>query len=836
MATRISLGGNFNTAGSWAVVDTTSLLDSEAGNTELTTSYVESAGFIPGAITIDGIAVKLASRAASPTGTVSVRLALSGATVTGTEVTINATDLPTCGTTTNEGGWILFKFAAPVLLVAATTYTVSAKESVATADVFLYRNATAGNWSRMLRTTTTGAPAATDQLDIMGEHTGAGTGNNITITMDNTAATDFGSGTDGAVAITVCKRGTLNYAYAAATNYYLKCSGNVIVYNGGTMTIGTVANPIPRGGTAVLEFDPVADGGMGLLVRNGATFTAQGLSRTIGKNVVSCKLNTNEAINQTELGVDTDTGWLDNDAIAVASTTRTYSQCENGTLNGAAAAAVLTVDGFGGAGGGLAYAHSGTSPTQAEVILLTRNVKISSTSSTIMAYCYFATTATVNIDWVEFYYLGENAATRRGVEADTTTGSCDMQYSSFHDCEDWGFYAANSASANITWSYNVMYNCDTAGSAAIYASAYFVTSSASSNVASNDIILKSAYDGIRWYCLRGSISYITGSSCTNDGIVIGSTSNSPFGSVDYLTAHSNNAAGINLQFYGDEGTISNIITWRNNTHGIQTGSGERRNMIFDTITAFGNTIRNINLGNTHNSIFNNLVLDGEAAYATVSGIGGSWSASSICDIKIYDSTFGATTAHSTNDIILNADSYSTIELINCLLTASTEVSIPTTAMPGSYVKSSKHDQTAGKFKSWFKYGTVGTDTAIFNTASPSMKLTPNSASYKLESGSFKVNVNSGQTCTPSVFVRESVIGDGTDYNGNRIRLVLKRNDAIGITADTVLDTATVASEGAFEEIGAVTPVATDDGVMEFVIDCDGTTGWINVDDFSATVA
>lgn len=165
MPAKISIAtGNFADASTWGVVDATSLLDSEVGSTALTTAYVESAAFTPGAITIDGIAIKLAARVASPTGTISVRLAQAGATVAGTEVAINVSDLPTCSVATNEGGWILFKFASPVLLIAATAYTVSAKCSVAS-EATLYRNVTAGNWSRMLRTTTTGAPSATDQLD-----------------------------------------------------------------------------------------------------------------------------------------------------------------------------------------------------------------------------------------------------------------------------------------------------------------------------------------------------------------------------------------------------------------------------------------------------------------------------------------------------------------------------------------------------------------------------------------------------------------------------------------------------------------------------------------------
>ena len=51
MATKISAAsGNF-TGSIWATVDSTSLLDDQTGNTTLTTSYVASQSFTPGAIT-----------------------------------------------------------------------------------------------------------------------------------------------------------------------------------------------------------------------------------------------------------------------------------------------------------------------------------------------------------------------------------------------------------------------------------------------------------------------------------------------------------------------------------------------------------------------------------------------------------------------------------------------------------------------------------------------------------------------------------------------------------------------------------------------------------------
>ena len=177
--------GNLTDAATWGLIDPTAeaFLDSQANNTALGTSYTETAAFTPGAITVDAIAVKVASRSGSPSGTMSVRLALAGVTVTGTEVTVNVSDLQSGNATSNdstmfgnfsETGWYLFKFASPVLLVVATAYTLSAKTSSGS-QVNLYRDGTTSNWSRFLRTTTTQAPAAGDDMVIAGEWTAAAT-------------------------------------------------------------------------------------------------------------------------------------------------------------------------------------------------------------------------------------------------------------------------------------------------------------------------------------------------------------------------------------------------------------------------------------------------------------------------------------------------------------------------------------------------------------------------------------------------------------------------------------------------------------------------------------
>lgn len=452
--------GNFTTAGTWGTVNAASYNNVETTTTALTTTYALSSTFTPGAVTISHIGVKLSVRTGT-TGTISVCLDQGGSDVAGTTVTINTADLPVAATAGLNGGWHFFKLASPVLLLAATLYSVKAKTSSAS-QVSLFSTATT-NWARALITTTTGAPAAGDDLIIAGEYTGAGTSNSFTVTMDNTASTDFGAASTSLVtpAIAICNKGTLSYGTSASTAYTMKISGNAIVYSGGTFNIGTVGSEIPRTSTAELFFDCGANVDFGLTVRNLGTFNSQGLSRASGKNIYYCKLNTDEAVASTSLGVDTDTGWLDNDEIAVASTTQTIGQCESGALNGAAGASTLTVDGFAGAGGGLAFAHSGTSPTQAEIVLITRNITIRGSSTTLQSYFDVKANSTVNCKWTAFKWMGSNTANKRGIDVATTTGTFSMTYcslSNFAVTGSAGVIISAASGSGITFSNNITFS------------------------------------------------------------------------------------------------------------------------------------------------------------------------------------------------------------------------------------------------------------------------------------------------------------------------------------------------------------------------------------------
>lgn len=859
MAVLVSIAtGNFTDASTWGVVDATSYLnDQNATESLLTTAYsgTRSAAFTPGAITISHIGVKLCERIGT-TGTISVCLELdSGDTlVAGTEVTINVADLPSVTEANLAGGWIFFKLASPVTLSAATAYQVAAKTSSATM-VDLWCNGTADNLSRALVTTTTAAPGAGDDLIVAGEKTGAGTGNSFTVTNNNTATTDFGSAPTAANSLitpglAICHGGTFQYGTTAATNYYLKMSNTIIVYAGGTLNIGTTGTPIPRDSTAVLEFDPGTDGDYGLIARNLGTLNIQGLSRTSGKNIVACKLNTDEAANSTSLGVDTDTGWLDNDQIAVASTTRTPTNTEAGTLNGNAGASSLTVDGFGGAGGGLANAHSGTSPTQAEVILITRNIKIRSATSTLMAYVNCHATSVVDIDWAEFYYLGENATSKRGIEVATTSGgSFNIQYSSIHDTEDGALYLTG-ATGSVVVSNNTFYNTNTAITNNVYTLSIAATSGA--HTITNNTLLApknsaSSLSGntVNFADYGSNFSNNTIAGATSDTSTSANSAAILFNSNGILDTfqnnlvHSSNGAGMYCPagLMPDTGTIDGLTVYRNTSRAISNQANNAHgNLIFLDCTFFGNQGGNVffdTSGSVGLIIFDGCISNSDASFSTTTGYTFNGSPGKYL---LIDCIFSSITAH-TNDINISASTIATmeIELINCSLAGTNEVANSNNLNFVGFVRSHKNDQSATTFKNYYRFGTIQSDQTIRHTASGySWKLTPNSATRKLllpgptMLDTFKAAVNASSLVTITAYVYKD-----SSYNGNAPRLVIVGGILDGIASD-VIDSLTVAHSN-WEQL-SVQATPNEAGVIEYYIDCDGTAGNVYVDDITITQA
>jgi hypothetical protein len=834
-------GNLSDAAGTWDTVDATSYLYSVAANTALTTAYVESQAFTPGAITIDGIVVHISSRASAPVGTMSIRLAQGGALVAGTEVTINVSDIDRPGGTgLHAPGLYLFKFAAPVLLLAATPYTVSAKTSSA-AMVNLYRNATAGNWSRMLRTTTAANPGAGDEWHVLGEWTAAATKTNRTIAMDETAVTDYGSAsTDlNLQSVTVGKGGTLACNNAGATNYMLQVSGGVRVWGGGIFTYGTVASPIPITSTATLQFDCAADGDFGLLADG--TFTAQGVARTSGKNVVQVLLNTDEAAAQTVLGVDTDCGWLNGDIVDIASTSRTFSQSEQRTMSADASATTITVS------AGLTNAHSGTSPTQAEVILVTRNVIIRSVSTTAMAFATFGDTSTVDLDWVWFRYLGAATNYKFGVQIRTQSGgSFDMRYCSVTDFETQGIYiGGTSITSNASVSIR---DCGlTSRQNAVQQEAFVLTQTDGQNI-TIDRITVTANDGASGArsgfsfdaAPYATISNIRASGCEASGIDCQTPTSLadllPAGTMSSFTAHSNANHGIGLSGNFPI-TITTVSIWRNNnalsTGGLNvSGPGEK---VIDGGSIFGNSSNNIFITAPNEFIGKSLTVAGDTTFSTATGLSFNGS-SSYFFTRLENCSFGDVSgifaAHTSQDITFGGGR-KTVQLIlvDTLLDSATELASTGVLQGQSVIRYQRVDQATAVHKSTYYgavNGTVEYDTAVFRTAAPSEKMSPTSVYpvWRMRSQVRRRPIRSGQTASISVYVRKSAA-----YNGSAPRLILLSNPAVGIDSDVVAATHAAIAD-TWELLSYTTAAASEDGVVSFYVDCDGSAGSVYTEDWA----
>ena len=434
-ATLISTAsGNINATATWSVVDTTganALLNSEAANTALTTSPVASSTFTPAAETISGFAVKLASVAAAPSGTITLELLDSTTSTAKCTRTVNVTDLVSAGPTTSEGGWINVTCPASFATNGTDAYEVLASTSVAS-QVNLFSD-TGNDWDRLLVTTgtKTGGPAAADDFLVYGNLTGAGTHTAFTVTVNTTANINYGADANTLVApsIAVGQFGTLAYGVTASTNFDMEFAGPLVIYNGGIFTVGTAASPIPATSNATLTMNSATEGDTGVNVRNGGTFNSAGSSG--GRNVVKTKLTATATAGATTLTTADTTGWLAGDSLYVAGTDIVTSNTPSGyhgeaVTSGAASGTSLPI------GAALVNTHTATqlnytsSQTNTaylmnmfpDVVLLNRNVIIQGATSANNGYLFFQAASNAAMTWTEFSQISGTAAGSRGLEVD----------------------------------------------------------------------------------------------------------------------------------------------------------------------------------------------------------------------------------------------------------------------------------------------------------------------------------------------------------------------------------------------------------------------------------
>jgi hypothetical protein len=159
------------------------------------------------------------------------------------------------------------------------------------------------------------------------------------------------------------------------------------------------------------------------------------------------------------------------------------------------------------------------------------------------------------------------------------------------------------------------------------------------------------------------------------------------------------------------------------------------------------------------------------------------------------------------------------------------VGLPSTYFPWGF--NSINHNNSGFNRFYANIGRIDTDSTYFYDSRLSTRLTPTSSTFKLRTNTFRVPTNSGQSCNVIVWVRKSTTSDGSNYNGSQPRLVLQYNPFIGGTGDLVVASGTT-SNGIWERLAYSSPALSSRTIYEFYVDCDGTVGWINVDDWRTT--
>lgn len=848
MAVQFSAISNLWTDATWQTVDATSYLKSEVATTTTTTSFVASTAFTPGAITVEGILLRVKGTTTTPTGTFSVELFNSTGSLSVATVTCNTIDIVN-NDSSSDGGWVYFKFGSPVVLLAATSYSVRIKSSVA-GTVTIYRDGTAGNWSRGLVTSTTSSLSASDDIIICGNITSASTTAVNTITFDYTGANSYGSLEIGSYGKLICQN-------SASTNYKLtiNSSGLIRVAQGGIFEIGNSSTRIDSTSTFLLTLTNATNGVTFIDVRNYGVFRLFGASKTR-----KALLAADAAISATTLTTDISTGWKSGDNIGIAGTsgaTGVISVQQLRTLSVDASATSLTIS------AGLTFSTEGTSPVQADLINLTSNVVIQGSS---VALCGYTTTQRLSIydlDQVEYRYMGAtttltaaNIATNQSLSSISTYGA--LGTFSLKDCSFWN----NSVSSFLNNGNNI-------GSQFTIDGCVFLSMKSNTNYS---------------LPLSGSVNG-TFASTVKNCVIIGYGNGIRIMNNNIITLDNNvitNCTSIGLVFVSGVSLygcyISNMKIYRC-IFGIFAGAQQATtyvtsNLIFSNITAFRNgsaiylnvvansTIKdstffgnNISPGGTAPNtglllgwVMNTKIINCsfQGGVGTVTPIGvrmttqdNNFGITGRMGVVFERCNFGTITKHTSGDVMSDV-SLTTCLFNNCNFGSTNLLTNANVFTSMSRVSFQRLNGNVGSNRSYTAGGYLINDTVIYSSAPSSLRMVPNiqygttnAGVNKLSSTIFPTSVASGSVVSVSIRVRKSITGDGTAYGGAQPRLILKSNPAAGSSYDLDIVCATAsAAAGTWETLSYTLPAAVTDNVgMEFYIDCSGNNGWVNVDTF-----
>ncbi len=649
---------------------------------------------------------------------------------------------------------------------------------------------------------------------------------------------------------------TLNGIYPAAGAFL-----SVNVQAGGTLTIPVDANSgltlagdstagftvagilTTAGGAAIgaaysclISITPATDGGSGMIITSTGTnsVTLIGATKT---HFVSLAADCGEwaangdaapTANITSLTVDAiPTGWVDNDLLVIAPTGRTYSHWDTCLVNVAPTTTTVNVDGWQGtaplyaAGVGTKglWCHQGEgTPTQAraEVLNLTRNIKVFSTDITKRCYISAATTAVVTMSYIEVYSCGVTTAAKRALSVLTTTGSVTGTGSVFHDVGQGvavtalttGTFTPTNwivwSSERHAWSISAL---TLSGAGALTVTACVgagVTVGGNYGISIGDA-------GSLFPSCRATGNVSSGFFISEANVSV------PDGAYDGIVAHSNGSSGVvwnNTQYTAVANDISALVSWRNVGFGVYT--------VIQSVLRLSSPV-----------VFGNSLSQLLAAVGVLRVV-------SLTDAET-NGTYQSPTLQVYGGLleVIGGTIYGTPLFAGCgvmRVNGSTWTSFgaPTiaTGQDGAYgyLLSFRHNGLADDHRIYFRYGSVLSNATTRHTASGlSWQHLPTggAAVWFRPNIYFRVPVQSGIATTIKAWVYEDATYDGTAHP----RIVALGGYLQGIASDGVGDSHTGAE--AWEQL-TVTVTPTETGMLPFIVEGQGTTGSFYVDDLSVT--
>lgn len=835
--------GNFTSSGTWASVNAATAAVTEGGVTRvaLTTTSQNSSSFMPtSAVTIDAVAIKVCD-VGGTTGSVTLVLYNVTTTASVVSLTIPIADLPqgTSNASGSRAGWVLFATGTQNL-TSGSNYQVRLSVTSGASTVGVLTTGTATNWQRMLRTTTAAAPAAADDLFVLGLWTASATWTTYTVTMDSTSsATTYGSNPSGGTAEErsglIIGKSTLTWGNVGSTNYALKLAGMLVIGPAGTMNMGTSGSPCDRTSTMTLTFATTTL--FRILLMVGGTCNVYGQSRTTAKDINWTYLTSDMTSgSSTTASVAHDTGWLNADGIYIAATTLTATQSAPYTLStGSTTSISLT--------GAVSAAYSGTAILPALVVLTSYLIDITSDNSAREAGIAVYNTGVLSGQWFRI--------THGGLEyASAVTGAQTLRYVCLHNLNTLAGARLNigNVTHSGTWSIrdlvsicqgNINTIAITPGSSAVVTSMTFqdlisVNDSANTHGIAITSGPYAALTGIKAYgaAMTVTAGTFTGTWTVPSTFLSNSWILSPGAAVVLPQLQNCTITDLRASAGSTQSWASGLVDITFESCYVMS-SGTAALITFGTATRWYNVLfSNCSLGAyaflAGASVPTDLVAFGSAQEGTL-------------DARFLNCTFdNAAINPPTNfmDIAATGEVGTpvdlTVNLVSCLgaFTALARISSGTPYLTRrSYIYAHRYNQASGDHRivrPFYANGKIETDATTYNTAAPSEKLTPLTASYKLESTVKRFAVASGGTATVTAYVRKSAA-----YNGAAPRLMVRRNDAAGIATDTVGDTHTAAAD-TWEQLTYTTGAVTDDCVVEAYVDGDGTAGVVYVDDWAAS--